>query len=257
MKMGGRKPPLFFINLTIMFGACDESNIDKQIWVIGSTWISRNKLAEYEKDIATFRLREKFWGEIKWSKLTQGKLDCYKKFVGYTFEKFTPEFKAIIVDTKLVDFNTYHHKNKQLAFMKFYYFLLFNKARHIIARPNQIDTKFHIVIDEFNVSTLNFNDLKSYTEMEIKKLKSKYSGVRPVSDSIDFLGRHTSHICSLTQFTDLICGAIGEVWNGSGDQSYKQEMIKFIENYAGQPLSVPNEPMDCKFDIWKWRPTLG
>jgi len=50
-----------------MFIGCDISGQLKKdrYWILGSVWMPKEKLPQYEEAICYFRLKNKLWGELK------------------------------------------------------------------------------------------------------------------------------------------------------------------------------------------------
>lgn len=236
-----------------MFVACDESGIkpaDKYL-VIGSAWVSKQGLCDFEKNTTALRLKNKCWGEIKWDKvgtMSAQMLEFYKNFINLAFNGISIFFRFILVEKKLVKIKLYHENNWDLARLKFLNFLISRYAEKFFDKITQ--KGLHIVFDHFEQSK---RAKKENWENETRKYIEKY-----LSDSIEHFQPCTSHICSLVQLIDLFTGAISTSWNLPINRrsAQKNELIEYMESKTKHKFSGPTLPTEKEFNIWVWRPTI-
>lgn len=235
-----------------MFVACDESGIlsSDRYLVIGSAWISKDDLCEFEKMITKLRLERKCWGEIEWLKTTPisiPMLQFYKDFIGYAFRKVPISFRFIVVEKALLDMPRYHQNSQELIRFKFMHLLLSRHGQHFL--PAKDRTGLHIVFDKFTQSKRARDEQWAY------KMRGHIE--RYLGSPIEHMQPCTSHICSLVQLCDLFTGAISTSWNvpPSKISDSKKELIELIERSTGKILRARTLPTERDFNIWIWQPS--
>src|SRR3989344_2226219 len=230
-----------------MFVACDESGVnptDKYL-VIGSAWITKQGLCDFEKKITELRLGKKCWGEVEWSKtgsMSEGVLQFYKDFIGQAFQEIPISLRFIVVEKAKLDMARYHQKSDELVRLKFMYLLLSRHGERFLQKQDR--NKLHIVFDSFTQSK------KAKTEQWVLRMKGHIE--RYLGGPIEHIQPCTSHICSLVQLSDLFTGAVSTSWNTppSKISDNKKELIELIERGVGKTLKARTLLTDKDFNIW-------
>jgi hypothetical protein len=234
-----------------MFVACDESGVqpsDKYL-VIGSAWIPKEQLPDFEAQTTASRLTNKCWGEIEWQKIKKSMPDglckVYKDLIDLGIKKMDASFHIIVIEKKLLDMVNCHSDYEIVRF-KFIYFLISRNAQKFLSEKNR---KLHIVFDDFQESKENREEnrvlaMKQFTE---RYLMTKLEHLQPCC----------SHICSLIQLCDLITGAVATKWNKAISEinPKKIDFITYIENLINKDLAARTLYTEKKFNIWIWRPS--
>jgi len=228
-----------------MFIGCDISGQLKEdkYWILGSVWIPKEKLPQYEEAICYFRLKNKLWGELKWTGITPQKLKEYKEFLTITLQEFPLKIRVILLEKKNIKLKEFYGNSKGKMFSTFFYLLL---RSHIIRLPTA--TSFDILLDEEDWIREQSLNLKGFLEYFLTK--------GHFNKSINHLSQCDSKICSLLQFCDLISGAISAKMNKPDENisNDKKEIIKHIENLLNHSLSDLTPLTDERFNLWRWRP---
>src|SRR3989344_4006109 len=139
-----------------MFIACDESgkNSSDRYLVIGSAWVSKSGLSEFEKETTDLRLKRKCWGEIELLKVKNSMSDAifktYQDFLSQAFQNIPVSFRCIVIKKSLLDMPTFHDKDEELVYFKFLYLLLSRHGKKIVDTDGK--KKLHIVFDKFEQS---------------------------------------------------------------------------------------------------------
>jgi hypothetical protein len=236
-----------------MFVACDESGVkpkDKYL-IIGSAWVTKQGLCDFEKNTTALRLKNKCWGEIKWDKvgtMSDQMLKLYKNFIDLAFDNIPVYFRFIVIEKKLVKIKEYHQNNWDLARLKFLNFLISRYAEKFFDKETQ--KGLHVIFDHFEQSK---RAKKENWESETRKYIEKYLG-----DTIEHLSPCTSHICSLVQLSDLFTGAIATSWNLPNDErsAQKNELIHYMEAKTKHKFNFSTLLTEKEFNLWVWRPSI-
>lgn len=230
-----------------MFLACDISGKLKKdrYLVIGSTWIQKQQLPEYEKAVSSFRLKNNLWGELKWTKITSQKINEYKDFLTLSLTKFNFETKVIVRDRK-ISIPRDRFSSKEELISTFYFLLL---SRHLVRilkiKPNI--NSFEILFDKGDLEKQILN-LKFFLNHSLNRLNLKKSF---------HLCECDSKICSAVQLCDLITGAVSTKLSNpwSSIAKSQQDIIQHIEKLLKYKLDNPTLPSATTFNLWIWRPS--
>lgn len=237
-----------------MFVACDESgnNSSDKYLVIGSVWIDKKNLSEFEKRVTELRLNSKCWGEIEWLKLNAASsehiIKFYKDFIKLAFDDLKIYFRFIIVKKDWVNLKEYHQGSKELMQLKFMYLSISRYAENCLEKDKQ--NNLHIVFDSFTESKTSKEEK---WRIGTKDFIEKYLGC-----GVEHLQPCCSHICSLIQLCDLFTGAVSTSWNTppSKISETKSDLIKYMEKLVKTNFGTITLPSEKDFNIWAWRPSL-
>jgi len=226
-----------------VFTCCDisgESKKDKY-WVIGSVWIPKDKLPKYAEAVFTYRLKEKIWGELKWSYITSQKVDEYTKFITLSFKNFPLDIQVILLD-KTVNKPKYYNNDLGKMFSATYYVLLKEQMKRL---PTV--TSLDIILDKESWIRDQSLNLKQFLGSSFIK--------RGLNQKINHLSQCDSKICPLSQLCDIITGAISAKWNQNLTyiSADKKIVIKCIEDNLNHSLTEQTPP-NTKFNLWIMRP---
>src|SRR3989338_7790159 len=100
-----------------MFVVCDISGMggNEPYWVVGSLWLPLKRVADYEKDIVSFRIEKKIWGELKWNNISHQMLPAFQQFLDITVKNYSAEFRGIVIKKEKVDLKKFHNGDETLA----------------------------------------------------------------------------------------------------------------------------------------------
>ena len=107
--------------------SCVEALFDKESHkyaVIGGVWIPSESRSELK--IALNKIKEKYnlLGEMKWQKISPSTIDMYKEIIATFFTSDNIRFRAICINSAILDHNKFNQGSGELGFYKFYYLLL-------------------------------------------------------------------------------------------------------------------------------------
>lgn len=135
-----------------MFVACDESgkNSSDKHFVIGSAWITKQGLSDFEKKVTELRLKHKCWGEIKWEKTKNMSDEMHKfyiEFINLAFDEIEICFKFIIIKKSILKMKLFHKGSDELMQYKFTQLLISRYAKRFLDEDGK--KGLHIVYDKF------------------------------------------------------------------------------------------------------------
>lgn len=220
---------------------CDESRIHSaRYMLIGGLWLPQDLEETLRADLRGVREVRNMTAEFKWTKVSQSKLDGYRAWVDCFFKNPAVDFRSIVIDTTLLDYQTFHKGDQELGFYKFYFQLI---SRNV--RPENL---YWLYTDERN------NRRKNRLEV-LKIITNRYWKKKADVEPLRTVEPRASHEEDLLQLTDVLLGAVGYAWNELKDSPAKMELIAHIAQRLGWPsLQVATPPSFTRFNIWHWKP---
>ncbi|AEE95325.1 DUF3800 domain-containing protein [Mahella australiensis] len=226
---------------------CDESSQScNKYLVIGGIWIPAENVGNIGAKFIEFRNNNHMLNELKWGKVSNGKLNEYKKFIDEVFDgiyKRYLAYRCIIVNMEQYDNKTYNNGDKELGFYKIYYQLLLQNCmpghRYIIYPDDRKNSYKH--------------RLEALKIILNRGMRKKY-GIN--YDAIRNIEARDSHNEDLIQAVDIITGAIGYRWNcrhlNDNASTAKIQLSEYITQKAGlQTLATCHKKGEhVDFNIW-------
>lgn len=221
---------------------CDESchleNDESTVMGLGAVWAHRSSVRLLSMQLRDIKRRHNANGELKWTKVSDSRLDFYQEVVDWFFENEAIHFRALIVPDKSVldhdTFNSGSHDN-------FYYKMFFSLLNKILSPVEQSE----IYID--------IKDTRS--RLKVQKLREVLC-----NDRYDFTGemisriQHArSHELELMQLSDLFLGALVYAHRGLSTNSAKLAICRRIEARLGRSPLASTPLSNQKYNIFVWR----
>ncbi len=231
---------------------CDESRQSKDRYmVLGGIIIPQKNIDEFNATMHNFRIDQNMHAELKWTKVSNQKINEYKRFVDYFFALNNTDrlhFHCIIIDNHKVDHKRFSKGNKELGFYKFYYQLLLHSFGKKYYRH---DDRFIVNLDYRN-TTYSLDTLKTVLNRGMKK---KFSIVTLLFVAVEPRNSKESEII---QINDIILGAIGFQKNGyhllAHAKKAKKELALYIAEQAGLDGLCKDSPWGKnRFTIWNFQ----
>jgi hypothetical protein len=206
--------------------------------VIGSVWCDSNHVQAVSDKVALIKQKHGIptRREIKWTKVSDSKLEYYKDLVKLFFEDDDLYFRAIVVPMENLQHEAFEQSNED-----FYYKMQFVMLTNIVRKR---DASFKIYLD--------YKDSWSYS-------RSQHLA-RYLSNKVEFSARNfssqpvRSYESSLLQLADLFIGAVGAKNNHLELGHAKTSIIYTIQDQAFQNLDAQTPAGVDKFNIFKWQP---
>lgn len=228
---------------------CDESchleNDDSDIMVLGSILVDERLKSNYFKQIRQIKVSHNIssWNEIKWTKVSNSRLDFYYALIDWFFESEV-YFRALVAkNKKSLDHSLYSNGDYDLWYYKMYFRLLDPLL--------EWGQEYKVFIDikdtrgGARVSTLQqvlCNNIYDWNGSVLKHIQQIHS-----------------HQSELLQICDLIIGAISYYHRGLYDenkQSAKNKIITYVID-KGIHLNINSSKTEKKFNLFIWKPVGG
>jgi hypothetical protein len=226
---------------------CDESchleHDGEKAMTIGGIWCPHNKKNEIFNRIREIKkehgLSEKF--EIKWNKVSMGKLDFYMDIVNYFFDNSDLHFRVLVVPNKQ---ELIHELYKQ-THDDFYYKMYFNMLKTLF----EPGSEYNIYIDikdtrgQRKVEKLHEVLCNNHYDFN-RKLIRKVQQVR--SEEVE-----------LVALADLMIGALSYLHRNKNTSEAKLKLIERIKTRSGYNLMASTLFRENNFNIFIWHPSYG
>ncbi|MFA5849799.1 MAG: DUF3800 domain-containing protein [Bacteroidales bacterium] len=207
---------------------CDESchieHDHKKYMLLGSVSAAYNQVKRHTERIKELKKKYNFYGEIKWSNVSNSQLAFYKDLIDYFFDTDL-RYRAVIVKKEQVstaDYDTFYYK--------MYYFLLNHNKNTLYSYNVYLDIKD-------DLSAIKVNKLKEI-------LNTKFGVFRNVQNI-------RSHESILLQIADFITGALS--YNINDDKKVvvaKLQLIDKIKKHSEQPLDRISSYNEKKLNLF-------
>jgi len=221
---------------------CDESchleHDQQKVMVLGAIWCQLEKAREIAQSIRVIKekhgLGQDF--EIKWTKVSPGKLDFYIDLTNYFFAEPDLHFRALIVADK----NKLHHEVYSQSHDEWYFKMYFTMLKAIF-RPN---ASYRIYLD--------IKDTRSAPK--VRKLQdvlcnNAYDFSREIIQKVQMV---RSHEVEQIQLTDLLIGAVAYANRSLSGSSAKQRLVEIIRERSGYNLTRSTLYREDKFNLFRW-----
>ncbi|MCL1080054.1 DUF3800 domain-containing protein [Parashewanella spongiae] len=200
--------------------------------MIGSLWLPAELRKELKLKIWQLRETHNVWGEIKWRKVSQSRLEFYKAlidlFISYGEQL---RFRSIAINHKQFDGNRCQ-QDEELGFYKFYYQVL----HHWIFDYNQYDI---------------FCDLKVNRELDRWSILKDCLNNANLMASIDSIQALPSRQVVLIQMSDLLLGIASARMNKTLNHgSAKELLVEHLENKLNRKVGATFRG-EHKFNIFE------
>lgn len=226
---------------------CDESchleNDGINVMVLGAIICSddaKRKAFDRIREIKqNHKLAKDF--EIKWTKVSESKIDFYLDLIDYFFDNENLGFRALIVPNKNelrhVDFNQSHDQ--------FYYKMYYDMLK-ILFNPK---FQYNIYLDIKD--TNGAEKVKRLKDLLGLFLRKKYCLSKQIINRIQEV---KSHEVELLQLADFLIGTISYINRGMGTNKGKIKVVEYVKQKTHYPLNCSTLPGENKFNLFRWNP---
>ncbi len=222
---------------------CDESchlritekNIEEQqIMAIGGISCHKNDLKKINYKIRELRIKHNIYkSEIKWTKVSNNRIEFYKELIDLFFKSEELEFRVILKDKRDIYYNIYTHE--EIYYIMYYYLL-----REMIV----INDKNSIYIDKKDT-----NGGKRIDKLKECLCNQKLDFNHELIEKIQIVN---SKDCELLQMADVLIGAVTYVNRNKQSSNAKLEIVNYIKEKSGLTLTKTVPSSNRKFNIFVW-----
>lgn len=226
---------------------CDESchlEHDRiNVMVLGAMWCKADRSRAISRQIrdikAKYKLKSAF--EIKWTKVSPGKVDFYLSLIEYFRDEPDLHFRAVIIPNKRILDHASHQQNHD----DWYYKMCFTMLEPIID-PTQ---RYRIYLD--------IKDTRS--EQKRAKLEDVLRNSRHDADGhvIERVQQIHSRESDVLQLADLLIGAVTYQNRGLATNTGKLEVIRRLQRVTGKTLTHTTWLRESKCNLLRWEPREG
>jgi len=220
---------------------CDESchlEHDHQgVMVLGAIWCPLERAREIGRSIRDIKDRHGLGRtfEIKWTKVSPGRVDLYAELINYFFEEPDLHFRALIAGKTRLAHEGYGQTHDE------WYFKMYFTMLKAILRPN---AAYRIYLD--------IKDTRSTPK--VRKLQdvlcnNAYDFSREIIQKVQTVH---SHEVEQLQLADLLIGAIAYVNRNLSGSSAKQQLVELIREHSGYSLTRSTLYKEEKLNLFRW-----
>lgn len=223
---------------------CDESchlpNDGNNIMVIGGISCRADYVKTAFQKIRDIKIKYNLdpFMEIKWTKVSGGKLEFYKEIVQYFFDSPYLNFRAVIATGK----DRLNYKKYNISHDDWYYRIYYLLLHKMI----QVGNQYHIYIDIKD--TRGAEKIRMLQEVLNRSLYDFFN------ETVKYIQLAPSHEIQLLQLTDLLIGAISYENRCINTSEAKLELIEYIKKYSGRSLKHSTSLFEEKFNLFLWNP---
>lgn len=176
--------------------------------------------------------------EVKWTKVSPGRLDFYQAVLEWFFASENVTFRSLVLPDKQRIYAALPPESRDNLYYSLYYQLL----RTTIEQEN----RYRVFIDLKD--TRGREKITHLTEL----LRADAND--PYGKSVESLQHVHSHEIKLLQVCDLLMGAVGFARRpvAENESPAKRKLVKFIEDRLGYPLTSDSPPGEEKCSIITW-----
>ena len=211
---------------------CDESchleNDHKKYMLLACVSVAYNQLKRHTERINTIKTKHSFYGEIKWTGVSNSKHQFYKELIEYFFDTDI-RFRAVVVDKSQIR-NDEYGQDFDTFYWKMYYQLLIHRKNSEFTYNVYLDIK----------DTLSATKVHKLQEI----LNIKYGVFRNVQNI------HSKESIMM-QLTDFLMGAVSyELNNDEKKVIAKTSIIEKIKQHSNQGLSGSSKYNEKKLNLF-------
>jgi hypothetical protein len=225
---------------------CDEScHLEHDrfpIMLLGAVWCPLDKTKSISKEIRNIKAEYNAKAELKWTKVSNCKLEFYQHLLKYFFGKDGLNFRCLVVAGKEKLNHSYFNQGSHDSFYyKMYYQLLLNIV-------NRSESKFNIYLD--------IKDTRGSRKiLELRKiLHIKLGDIERLT--IPQIQLVRSHESNLIQLADFLIGAVAYCNRNDipKNNRAKINLVREMKTYAGTDLTQSSPPWEEKFNLFIFQP---
>lgn len=222
---------------------CDESchleNDESTVMVLGAVWCPLDKTREIVERLCEIKATHGIARdcEVKWTKVSPGKVKFYQDLIDYFFDDDDLHFRALVVpDKSVLRHNSFEQTHDQWYY-KMYYTML-----KVIFSPQDC---YRIYIDIKD--TRGASKIRKLHDVLVNSLDDFSRAI------IERMQLVRSHEIEIMQLTDLLIGAIGYANRGLESSDAKFALVNRIQKRSGYHLTRTTLIREAKVNILVWR----
>jgi hypothetical protein len=208
--------------------------------VIGAVWCSSLLARAHARTFRSIKIKHGLdpHFEIKWTKVSESKIDFYLEILEQFFTNQDIHFRALLItDKRLLDHKAHNQNHDQ-----WYYKMFFDMLKFIIGPK----AKYRIYIDIKD----DWGGSKVDHLHEVLS-NNMYDFSRTIVERMQIMRSHESE---LLQVADLLIGAVSYAAREKDENRGKIRLVDFIRKQTGYSLQKSTLVREEKFNILRWSP---
>jgi len=227
---------------------CDESCWmrfdDTHVIAWGAIWCPSNKVSEIHRALREIKSKHGLPVdfEVKWNKVSIGKIDFYSELVSYFFAREDLYYRGLIApDKSILDHISFNQTHND-----WYYKMYFDLLKVIIDPKYTPEASFNIYFDLTD-------KWQPYRLRQLNTVFKRYLGDYTDEIVLNLQGVESKEV-GIIQIVDLITGAITYANRGLNTNEAKLEIIEIIRRNTNLSLKDSTSATRKKFNLLVWRP---
>jgi hypothetical protein len=230
----------------------DEAGISNdRFTIVGGICLHRETLRRAYETMAAYRKKYGMHAELKWDKISPGKIEEYTALVAYFFAMNSTNhmhFHSICFDSHSWMHKKFNGGDADVGLSKLYYQLMVHKFVKIYGNSGSL----YVRMDHRNSST----PLEDIRRM-LNATAARDHGI--TNNPVKQLVSEDSKKCDLLQINDVILGAVCAARNGrhliEGGNTAKKAIANLVLEKSGLATFEKNSaPSINRFTIWNMQP---
>jgi hypothetical protein len=230
----------------------DEAGISNdRFTVVGGICMHRSTMEKAYATLRAYRMRYAMHAELKWSKVSDQKLEQYMALVDYFFALNNANhihFHSIVFDSHYWNHARYNNRDGDIGLSKLYFQLMLHKFVKIYGNRGSL----YVKVDHRNSST-PLEDIRRMLNATAARDHDIHN--YPVKQFVS----SDSRDCDLLQLNDVILGSVCAARNGrhllEGCRRAKKVLAQSVLDRSGLPTFEQDSPkLQKRFTVWNMRP---
>jgi hypothetical protein len=225
---------------------CDEScHLEKDgqpSMVLGAVWCPDELHNAVARDVRKLKAQygmASSW-EIKWTKISPGKLDFYLALVDWFFSDLRLHFRGVVIPDK----SKLDHAAFDQSHDDFYYKMFFQLLNVVFVAKNKYRIYLDIKDTRSQQKVAKLHDVLSNAQYDFNK------------EMVERIQQVRSHEVEQMQLADLLIGAVSYAQRGLTSSKAKQAVVDRIKQRSGFTLARSTLPSEQKFNLFVWQPQV-
>jgi len=221
---------------------CDESchleNDQQQVMILGAIWCPEKESRSIARQIKAIKAKHNMSPnfEVKWTKVSPGKIDFYMDLLNYFFKEDKLFFRALIISDKTKLSHSTFNQDHDTWYYKMYFELL-----KVLLNPH-----------DFYRIYLDIKDSKSgekVTKLHEVLSNNSYDFQRKIIERIQIVH---SHQIEQIQLADLLIGCVLAANRGIQLSSAKGAMVEEMQELSQYNLTRTTLIRERKVNLFRW-----
>lgn len=224
---------------------CDESchleNDHQGVMVLGAVWCPLAQSHEISERIREIKAKHEVntHFEIKWTKVSQAKIDFYLDLIDYFFDECSLHFRALIVPDKTKLRHSVFGQDHDTWYYKMYFDML-----KVILNP---EDRYRIYIDIKDTKSKN-----KVAKLQDVLCNNFYDFSRTIIERIQTV---RSHEIEILQLADLLIGVISYTNRNLTTNQGKLQLVERMKKRSGYSLTKTTLLREDKVNLFRWKAT--